>query len=241
MGIGQSLLSLPFLYFLSRLVGSHVALSATHGSYFSFAVLGTTLLVVFNLTLVSISQRMRTDQTAGTLEILFAMPLRPFAVVLSSAVYQVLYGLASAAVSLLLAVALGMRFHVTAASTAVAVVGLIASVFLFAAVGVAFGAYVLVFKRGETLTSLVVSALTILGGVYYPVSLLRPAALRYVAEALPFTWAVAVMRDSLLDGQLPWLRLAQVVGSAVLALCISAWLFARALNHARRSGMLGQY
>ncbi|MHB8437641.1 MAG: ABC transporter permease [Acidimicrobiales bacterium] len=241
MGIVQSLLGLPFLYFLSRLVGRHIALTATNGNYFSFAVLGSSLLLVFSSTIVSVAQRMRTDQTTGTLEILFAMPLRPMVVVMASAAYQVCYALGAAAAGLMLAVALGMRFHVSAASLVLAVVALVAALVLFVAVGIVFAAYTLVFKRGETLTGLVTSGLTILGGVYYPVSLLHPAALRWLADALPFTWAITVLRSALLDAQTPLARLAQVIGSAVVGLGIASWLLSRALDHARRSGMLGQY
>jgi hypothetical protein len=57
-----------------------------------------------------------------------------------------------------------LRFHVSVVSGLVAVAGFVASLALFVAVGVAFAAYVLVFKRGETVSSLVVGLITLLGG-----------------------------------------------------------------------------
>ena len=240
LGFVQAGLSLCFLYFLSRLVGPRIATSATHGTYFDFAVLGTTMLTLFNTSLLSMAQRLRGDQTSGTLEVLFTMPVRPSVAVLGSAVYQVAYAGLASCLTLVVAVALGLRFHATALSALGAVAGLVSALVLFVAVGVAFAAYVVVFKRGETLTGLVVAGLTLLGGVYYPVSLMGHG-LRVVANALPFTWVLAVLRSCLLDGRVPAGRLAQVAVSAAVALPLALWVFSAAVHHAKRLGSLGQY
>ncbi len=43
------------------------------------------------------------------------------------------------------------------------------------------------FKRGTALAGLITGALALLGGVWFPVTLL-PGAVRAVAPLLPFTW-----------------------------------------------------
>lgn len=240
LGLGQSILSLVVLYFLGRLVGPRIGVAATHGTYFDFAVIGSTLLAVFSASLVSVSQRLRTDQATGTLEVLFTMPYRPSQTVLCSAAYQTVYAAASAVVTLAVAVALGLRFDVSGWSALVAVAGFACALAFFVALGVVLAAYVMVFKRGETLTSIALAGISVLGGVYYPVSLL-PGALRTLADALPFTWVVTVLRQSLLDGGAPVGRLGMLAGADLVAVPVALAVFAAALRHAQRRGSLGQY
>ena len=242
LGLGQSVLGLAFVFFLGRLVGHRLtaSVSGMHVSYFAFAVVGTTLLVLFNAVVVSMAQRLRTDQTTGTLEVLFTMPVPGWLTVLSSAAYPLASGVALAAVTLATATAMGLRFHVSAASAGAGAAAFVASLALFGAAGVGLAAFVLVFKRGETLTALVGTALSLVGGVYYPVQLL-PHDLRIVADTLPFTWALQVLRTTLLQGEVPLARLTELAGSAALALPLAVVVFSAALRRARRAGTLAQY
>ncbi|HAM03119.1 MAG TPA: hypothetical protein DCQ30_12975 [Acidimicrobiaceae bacterium] len=239
-GLVQSFLSLGFLLFLGRLVGPRLSSSATGGSYFDFAVVGSTLLVMVSTTLVSMAQRLRTDQSTGTLEVLFTMPCRPSLTVLASSTYQVLYSALTGLVTLAIATGLGLRFHLSALGAVVALVSFLLALVLFVAAGVVLAAYVLVFKRGETLTSLVMTGISVIGGVYYPVALL-PHALRTVADILPFTWVVSMLRQSLLYGQVPAGRLLQLVACDAVAVPVALALFTASLRHAQRRGTLGQY
>jgi ABC-2 type transport system permease protein len=234
LGLGQSLTTVGFLYFLGRLVGRRIdtASQGLHGGYFPYAILGTALLGFFSVTLVTFAQRLRTDQTTGTLEVLFTMPPGASLTVIASAAYTLLFSVVTSVVTLAFAVGLGMRLTVTAAGALLAVGSLVVSI--------AFAAFVIVFKRGETLTGLGVSALSLVGGVYYPISLL-PHALRMLADVLPFTWALEVLRDSLLSTSLPFVRFGELCAATTVAVPLALRLFSAALNRARRSGTLGQY
>lgn len=240
MGLVQSTITLAFLFFLGRLVGPRLATLSARGSYFDFAVIGTLLLTVFSSTLVSMSQRLRADQSTGTLEVLFTMPLRPAWSVVASAAYQTAYAAAGALITLAIAVGLGLRFHVSIWSALVALATLLCSLVFFVALGVVLAAYVVVFKRGETLTGLAMTGLSVIGGVYYPVSLL-PHGLRVLAEVLPFTWMLAVLRQGLLGAEAPVARLGQLVVTDVVAVPVALALFGAAVRSAQRRGTLGQY
>jgi ABC-2 type transport system permease protein len=242
LGLLQIVLSLGFLYFLSRLVGPRIGVTdgALRGGYFAYVVLGTTLLSIFSVNLTAFAQRLRTDQTTGTLEVLFTMPPRASLVVLASASYQITYALVVGGLTVAIAVGFGMRFDTSAASVLVGLAALVASLVLFAATGVAFAGFVVVFKRAETITALASAALSLLAGVYYPVQLM-PHPLRVLAEIIPFTWALQVMRGALLGAQLPLARLGELALAAAALLPVAMWLFSVALDRARRSGTLGQY
>jgi ABC-2 type transport system permease protein len=242
LGLGQGFATVGFLYFLSRLVGAHIDTSSggLHGGYFAFSVLGTALLAFFSVTLTAFAQRLRSDQTAGTLEVLFTMPPRPTLSVLGSASYQLLYATIGNLLSILMAVAVGMRFSTTVDGGFLAGCAVLVSFALFCAVGIAFAAFVVVFKRGETLTAIGTSALMLVGGVYYPISLM-PGPLRILAEVLPFTWALEILRSSLLSSSLLWARFGELCAATAVLVPFSLWLFTVALDRARRMGTLGQY
>jgi ABC-2 type transport system permease protein len=241
-GLVQGFATVGFLYFLGHLVGPrvHAANADLQNGYFSFAVVGTTLLAFFTVTLTAFAQRLRTDQTTGTLEVLFTMPPSPTLTVLGSASYQLFYATIANFLTVGLAVALGMRFSTSAQGVALALGAFLVSLGFFCAVGIAFAAFVMVFKRGETLTALGTSVLLLVGGVYYPISLM-PRGLRILADLVPFTWALEVIRSSLLSGGLPLGRFAELCAASAVALPLAVWIFSVSLNRARRLGSLGQY
>jgi ABC-2 type transport system permease protein len=237
----QSVLSVAFLYFLARVVGHNVtAAVGLHVSYFGFAAIGTIMIAILTAALASFSRRIRTDQMTGTLEVLFSMPVPPWLVVLASATYQVIYALVSAGITLAIAVGLGLHFHVTGLSVGVGVADFIGAMVIFCSLGIGLAAFVMVFKRGETVTTLLIGALSLIGGVLYPVSVLS-TPLRYLADILPFTWALEVMRAALLGAQSDMVRLGEVWIVAILLFPIAVWVFGVALTMAKKKGSVGQY
>jgi ABC-2 type transport system permease protein len=239
--IFQSVLSVAFLYFLARVVG-HNVLANTHlkVSYFGFAVIGTVMVSVLTVSLTTFAKRVRADQLTGTLEVLFSMPVKPWLVILASASYQVIYSLISASLSIALAFWLGLRFHVTALSLLVGLGDFVSTIIIFIALGMALAAFVMVFKRGETLTTLLIGGLSLIGGVLYPVSLLS-TPLRQIAEALPFTWALEVMRAAVLGGEADYLRLVELWAFTIVLYPMAIFIFRHSLARAKRGGSVGQY
>jgi ABC-type multidrug transport system permease subunit len=79
-----------------------------------------------------------------------------------------------------------------------------------------------------------------IGGVLYPVQDLSHP-LRIIADLLPFTWALEVMRAALLGAQSDLIRLAEVWAVTIVAFPVSIWVFSYALTHAKKKGTVGQY
>ncbi|MDA8274672.1 MAG: ABC transporter permease [Actinomycetota bacterium] len=235
---------LVMLYFLSRLVGNRIATvsgSPITGGYFGYAVLGTTLVAVLHSALTSFASRLRTDQTTGTLEAMLATPTPAWLTVVAGSAYGMVQIVVMELVTLLVAVGIfGLRFDATPAGVAVLVPGLVATLACFFSFGLLLAAFTMVFKRGQGLATLAVSGFTLLGGVYYPVSLL-PTFLRDVGAALPFTWAIDLLRGSLVFGAAPVSRLVELAASDAVLLPLGIWLFGRAVDRTRRTGTLAQY
>jgi ABC-2 type transport system permease protein len=239
LGLFESLAAVSLLHFLSRIVGPEVG--STSSGYFGFAVIGTALLTMFGAMLAAFAQRLRSDQTTGTLEVLLTMPPRARLTLMAGASYQLLFATGTAFVNVVLAVAVfGLRLRVTAEGAGVALAGLVGALAVFTAAGALLAAFVVVFKRGETLVALTSTVLMVLGGVYYPLRVL-PGAVKAAAEAVPFTWVLGVLRPALLGGSVPWWQLVALALSAVVLLPLSLAVLDRAVDRARRTGTIGQY
>jgi ABC-2 type transport system permease protein len=106
--------------------------------------------------------------------------------------------------------------------------------------GVAVAAFTVVFKQTTALLTLATTAIALIGGVYFPVQLL-PGALEFLANLLPFTWGLDVLRGSLLSGESDVGRLGLLVGFDAAALPCALLLFNVGLRRAKRAGSLAQY
>jgi ABC-2 type transport system permease protein len=239
----QSIFNLLLVYFLAKLIRESPTLKDVGGKsgYFGYAVVGLTLLNVLTVALVTFSERLRTDQTTGTLEAVLATPTPSWLAILASASYELLYAAVSAAMLLLAAVTIfGLRFDVNLGGAALAVVALLVSVVAFASLGVGYAAFVMIFKKGSNILNLFGGGLALFSGVYFPTTLL-PGPVRLVAKALPLTQGITVMREILLSGQYPWGEIGILAVTGVCLLPCSLFVLDRAINRARRGGTLGQY
>jgi ABC-2 type transport system permease protein len=161
--------------------------------------------------------------------------------VLSSAVYDMIRATVTGLLLIAAGVALfSLRLELDPASIGVATVALVGCLALFTSLGVAVAAFTIVFKRGTMLLALVVTALALLGGVYFPIEVL-PNPLEWVASALPFTWGLDVFRASLLGGAVDAAQLVGLFASSILLLPLALLVFSAAVTRVRRTGTLGQY
>ena len=234
---------LALYYFLAQIVDQEefAASQDISGSYFDFAAVGLALLSILQVGLSSFSQKMREEQTTGTFEALMASPTSPSLVVLASALYDLLRSTVFAFVLLGTAVVLfGLQLDTDPASLSVAAAALVGCLALFASLGVAVAACTVIFKQTAALAGMVVSGLALLSGVYFPTDVL-PAALQKVAEILPFTWGLDVVRAALLGGNVDHAQLAGLFGSAAVLLPIAVLGFTAAVRRARQTGTLAQY
>jgi ABC-2 type transport system permease protein len=211
------------------------------GGYFGFATVGFALLRMVQTGLSTFATRLREEQMTGTLEAVMAAPAPPSLVVLASGTYSMLRSLVAGFVTIVAAVLVfGLRFDLHPGSLAIALTTLVACVVMFAALGVAVAAFTIVFKQTTAAIGLVSASLAILGGVYFPLSVL-PEPLQTIGELLPFTWGVDLLRDALLGSDPDLGRLAVLAAFAAVAIPLALLLFSRALRYARRRGTLGHY
>jgi ABC-2 type transport system permease protein len=231
------LVGVAAFFFFSRLLGTRPA------GYdpFAFILVGVGLNGAMTAALVAFAHGIRSNQEAGTLKALLALPISPVAVTLYSSAYPLVRATLDAAIYLGAGVAFGLSL--ARANVAGAALVFALALLAFGSLGLVSATFTLVWKRGDPLLWLIGGLSWLIGGVFVPIDLLPPL-LQNVAVLLPMTHALEALRATLLGGvglldvATPVLVLALF---AVVGLPAALGLFLAGLNRARAEGTLSQY
>lgn len=232
--------SLTLFYYLSRLV--QVEAFESPDAYYAFAVIGLVILQVLNSALASPPGSLRQELVAGTFERMVLSPFGPVGGAISTIVFPFLYALVTGIFMLgfaSLAFGLDLEWATVPLVVPVAMLG----AFAFAPFGVALLAMVLVVKQVAAGTTWIIAGISLIAGLYFPVSLL-PDWIEWASEVQPFTPAVELMRHLLVGTELSdpaWLDLLRLAGFAAVLMPLSVWLLRKAIRTSRRTGTIIEY
>lgn len=233
-----ALFSLTLFYYVSRLV--HIN-GLSSDAYFGFVVVGISLISVL-YSCFSIPELVRQELIAGTFDRLLLSPFGAIRSVLAMTLFPMAYSFVLATITLGLGcVVFGLHLHWSTVPTALPVMVLV--LFAFLPFGVLFAALTVVIKQGNVGTSWVVAMLSIVGGLYFPVSLL-PGWLQTIAKLQPFTAATDLLRHLLVDsslGESPETALLKLIGFAAVLLPVSIYALDRAIRFGQRRGTIIEY
>ena len=193
------LFSLFSFFFIGVLVGDSPALSDYEGGYFAFAVVGLLVLSLSGTALSTFTSTIRSEQAAGTLEILLASRMRLSSLVSGSLLWPfTIEGLQAAVFFVVAWFVSDGAFRLAAVPAALPV--FLLTVLSFAALGLSSGAMVIVTKRGDPIGPIVVTATNLVAGAVFPVEIL-PEWLQVIARAFPAFYGFNAMRGLLLGGE----------------------------------------
>jgi len=231
-------------FFLSRLVGSTISgpLQPYGGNYFPFVLIGIAVQNYLTLSLSRFSGSLRESQLSGTLEAVMATPVRLPSFLMGSTAYSFVFN----ALRILIYLAVGsllfdVHFNWARLPAALGIICL--TIAAFSSLGIFSASFIMLFKRGDPVNWGFNVISWLLGGVYYPVTIL-PLWLQKVAYLIPMTHALEALRFVLLTHRdlssltehLLVLGLWGGIGLPASLLC-----FRWALNRARAEGALGHY
>jgi len=168
-------------------------------------------------------------------------PTRLSTVVLSSSIYD--YGFVTFQVLVYLvmgALLFGVEID---GNLPAALVILVLTIVAMTAVGIIAASFIMVLKRGDPVTWLFNSLGLLLGGVYYPVSLM-PEWLQKLSWLLPITYSLDGMRRALLTNASFAELLPNIVALLIFSLVlvpISLAVFRRAVHRAKVDGSLAHF
>jgi ABC-2 type transport system permease protein len=232
--------SLTLFYYLSRLVT--VGQFRSPDDYYAFAVIGLIILQVVTAVLHTPPTTLRQELVAGTFERIVLSPFGATGGVFAMLVFPFCFTLVIGFVMLLFAsLIFGVPVEWPTVPLVVPVAALAA--LAFAPFGLVLLAVVLVVKQALGGATWVVALISLIAGLYFPVTLL-PDWIEWASDVQPFTPAVELMRHLLVGTELSdpaWVELLKLVGFAVALLPPSVWLVSVAIRTARRRGTIIEY
>ncbi|MBI5882372.1 MAG: ABC transporter permease [Elusimicrobia bacterium] len=248
LGFGLALLSTVFsvvsYFFIDKLFGRQVAphLAPFGVSYFSYVLVGMMASTYLGGALGAVSSMMREEQVWGTFEALLATPTGIFTIACAMASWNLIMASLETAVYVLAGVfVFGVDFSSVNLPAALIILSL--AMVSFSAMGIISAAFILAFKRGDPLSIMMNLGMEILGGVFFPVTIL-PDWLKALSYLFPTTYAVRSLELAIYRGA----GLADLRHDVAVLAVLSAVLvpmayrsLGAALDYARRKGTLAQY
>jgi ABC-2 type transport system permease protein len=231
------------LYFFSRFIGGedNQHLRPYGGNYLAFSVVGLVATQLQHAGIATLAGRVRTAQLAGFLEAQLATPAPAWLVLAAEPVHVLLLALVRAAAYIAGAwLIFGVAFHPDLTTLALGVPLALAT---FGGLGLLSAAATLVVRRLNPVTTLLTGLSALLSGVLYPVSVL-PAPLQQIAQLLPLTHVLELLRQGLLAGASPSAvqgPLRVLLALSVILSAAGAVAFTRALRRARIDGSLTHF
>jgi ABC-2 type transport system permease protein len=237
------LASIVPLYFVSRALQPMMADSIRYEGqeYFAFVMVGLIMSGCMATAVNALHGAVASEISTGAFEALLATPIR---------MPSLLLGLIGHAFSwiflrsgLLLVSAWLLGAQVVWGRTLEATAVLLLTIFAYLPLGVIAAAAVLAFRTTGPFPSGIVMASGLLGGVYYPTTVI-PSWLADASLVIPLGYGLRALRRILLDG-LPITAVAGdllvLTGFAVGLLACSIVAFSWSVGYAKRAGTLAQY
>jgi ABC-2 type transport system permease protein len=243
MSLGGLIVTILPMYFVAGALQPVIADRITNegGHYFGFLVVGVLAFSFLTTAVNGVSGAIGSGIATGTLEAMLSTRARLASLVAGLVGYGFAWTAVRAALTIVIAVLLGVRL--SAEHSGIALVILLLIVASYFGVGLMAAALVLAFRTTGPLPQAVLLLSGLLGGVYYPTSVI-PSWIQSLSAAVPLTYGLRALRRVWLDG----VAFREVVpdvlmlsGMASLLLAVGVGAFWLGVRHARRAGTLAQY
>lgn len=235
----SEVVSLILFYYISRLVT--VAPFSSPDDYFAFVVVGLVALQLANAVLSYPLFLLSAELVTGNFERLVVSPLGAVPGLIATLLFPFLSALGGSVV------AVGFAAVVFDLPLAWETVPLALPVSLlvglsFAPFGLLLLAGTVLLKQIGALVGWVVTGLSLVAGLYFPIALL-PGWIQWASDVQPLTPAVDLMRHVLVGTPLPdpGLEAAKLAAFAVLLIPPAVWFLSRAVDLGRRRGTIIEY
>ena len=235
-----SLFTLSLFHFLSRIVKAPGL--ETSGRYFAFVVVGIVIVEVLTSTLALPPTSLRQELVAGTFERLLVSPFGAVAGVAATLLFPFCLAALAGLLTLVMA-SLVFGMHLNGANVLLAIPYGVLGAMAFAPFGLLLLAMGLLVKQTVMGASFIVSGISLIAGLYFPISLL-PGWLRWTSDVQPFTPGVDLLRHSLTGTALvhpAWLEVLKLAGFAAVGLPLALTVVTASVRYGRRSATILEF
>ena len=243
MQLAGALIALYVIFQVSKLVqpAGFARSSGVATTYFAWIVVGLVVARLVEAAVATPATRIRTEQTTGTLEAVFATPISPALALVADMGFAVVRACLEGALLVAIAAA-GFELHLRtgAVSVVAALAAMAATAITLASLGILLASVTLVAKQVPNLAGMISGILLIVSGLWFPIGL-APGWLGDVGRLSPAYWGLETVREALLgDHVRDDLLLALAIFTA-LAAPIALLAYARVVRYVRRSGSVALY
>jgi len=232
-------LGVALFYYVSRLVSGGGFESSDE--YFAYAVVGLAVLEVLTAALMAMPLSLRQELVAGTFERALVSAFGPVPYVLAMSIFPFLTAVFGATITIAVGwLVFGMPVDWTTVPLALpaAVLGYVA----FLPFAILLTAAVFVFKRVGAGVGLLVTCLSLVAGVLFPVALL-PSWIEWLSQVQPLTPALELTRHLVVGSPVDsvWEPILRLLAFIAVLLPISIALLQACLRYAQRHGTVLEY
>jgi len=212
------------------------------GVLFGFLVVGMAATYLYTAAVSAPARALSGGISSGTLEALLVTRASLPQIVVGLVGYGILWNALRVIIVVVAAAVVGLQ--VTWGGVPLAVVVMALMVAGYFALGLLAASLVLVFRTPGPVVGAVLIVSALLGGVYYPTTVIPIAWLEELSAYVPVLYALRPARQLLLAGAPASEVIDDVLmlsGYAAVLLAVAMLVFARALRYARSAGTLAQY
>jgi ABC-2 type transport system permease protein len=233
------LFTITLFYYISHILTDKRIHSP--GGYFGFVIVGLVIVQILTTSLGIMPVTVRQELVSGTIERFLVSAHGPINGILGTMLFPLIDAFLSGIVMLALATVI---FGLPLASTAVlaipvALLGTLAFMpFAFVLV-----ALVMAFKQAAFATQFIVAGVAIVGGLYFPVTVL-PVWIRWMSVVQPFTPAADLLRHLLVGTPLVHpadVELLKLIGFVVVLFPAGFMVLRASIRYGQRSGTIAEY
>ena len=231
------------LYFVANALQPVMAesIQAEGGEYFAFLIVGMVTFLLLPAAVNALPGEVSGKISKSILEALLGTQSRLVSILGGMIGFNLIWTLLRAAILLMAGWVLGASIVWSQFFSGALILGLIVLAYL--PFGLIASALVVAFRTAGPLGQGVLVVSSLLGGVYYPTTVI-PSWIQSISDFVPLTYGLRALRGTLLEG----MSLASVMPDIGMLLVFVAVLTAIgwgaltvALSHARRAGTLAQY
>jgi ABC-type multidrug transport system permease subunit len=235
----SEVINMILFYYVSRLVD--VEPFSDPDEYFAFVVVGLIALQLAYSVLYFPAYLLTAELVAGTFERLVVSPLGAVRGLIATMVFPFVSAVAGSVAAVAFAVLVfDLSVSWETVPLAIPATGLVGAA--FAPFGMALMALVLLIKQAMSFAGWLVTILSLLAGLYFPVALL-PEWIQWASDVQPLTPAVDLMRHLIVGTPLstPASEVLTLAGFAVVLIPPGLWALRAALRTAQRRGTILEY
>ncbi len=242
--LASILFSVLTFFFIAKLFSHSVNpyLNEYGGRYFPFVLIGIAFSGYLTAGLRGFSDALRNEQLIGTLEMILLTPTRLSTMLISQTLWKFLQATLNIFLYLIIGV-LFLQVNIEMRGLFAALIILVLTVTSSGSLGIIAAAFIMIFKKGDPITWLFITASSLLGGVFYPVAVL-PEFLQKLAVLLPITHSLKGLRGALLAGRSfddLSLHIGMLALFSIIFIPVGIVTFAYAVKRAKREGTLVYY